>query len=186
MRRSGFSVDRAFAAAACLRYHRDDHAHDPPRSSMKNPARPPKLAAVALALGERAGLAAALRRAELPAADVDEPGHLFWRFETRDGLPVGFGGLEIHGRTALLRSMMTLPPVRGQGIGRAMVAALEREAAEHKCRAVWLLTTGPTDFFERLGYMVRKRADVPAAIRRTAQFSTLCPASAVVMAKRIG
>ena len=153
---------------------------------MKRPARALNLAAVVLAPGERAGLAAALRRAELPADDVDEPGHLFWRFETADGLPVGFGGLEIHGREALLRSMMTMPPVRGQGVGRAMVTALEREAAERKCRAVWLLTATSTKFFERLGYAVRVRADAPAAIRKTAQFSTLCPASAKVMMKRLG
>jgi len=54
-----------------------------------------------------------------------------------------------------------------------------------KCRAVWLLTTTAREFFERLGYAAVDRADVPGAIRATAQFSSLCADSATVMVKRL-
>ena len=112
----------------------------------------PKLMAHPLRAGERTALAAALAKAKLPTEDIEAPGRLFWRFETRDEVPVGFGGLEIHGEDALLRSLVTLPPVRSRGVGTAMVAALEFEARLHGCRSLWLITTTAADFFARLGY----------------------------------
>ena len=92
-----------------------------------------------LEIWERDGLKAALARAGLPIDDIAEPGPLFWRFE-QDDMPVGFGGLECHGRDAILRSLVTLPPLRRRGFGRAMVEALEVEARMRGCRSVYLLT----------------------------------------------
>ena len=83
-----------------------------------------RLLATPLAAWERDGLKAALLKARLPADDVGDARVLFWRFETTD-IPVGFGGLEIHGSDALLRSLVTLPPLRQIGMGAAMVAVLE-------------------------------------------------------------
>src|ERR1700751_2870743 len=97
-----------------------------------------KLTAHPLRAGERAALAAALTQAKLPTEDIESPGRLFWRFETRDGVPVGFGGLEVYGEDALLRSLVPLPPVGSRGVGAAMVAALEFEAQLHGCRSLWL------------------------------------------------
>lgn len=145
----------------------------------------PKLTPHPLRAGERAALQAALAKAELPSTDVEEPGRLFWRFETRDEVPVGFGGLEIHGKDALMRSLVTLPPVRNRGVGTAMVAALEFEAQLNGCRSIWLITTTAADFYQRLGYARCERAVVPPAIRESAEFSTLCPASADVLMKRL-
>ena len=153
-----------------------------------NAARPkaPKLVAFPLAVWERDGLKAALRHAELPTEDVEQDGCLFWRFTTINDTPAGFGGLEIYGADALLRSVVTLPPLRGRGVGRAIVAALEAEAEMHGCRAVYLLTRTETEFFAKLGYTACARKKVPAAVCASAQFSSLCPASAAVMVKRIG
>src|SRR5215831_8849230 len=106
----------------------------------------PQLMAHPLRAGERAALKAVLAKSNLPTADIEVPGHLFWRFETRDEVPVGFAGLEVHGEDALLRSLVTLPPVRGRGFGSAMVAALEFEARLHGCRGLWLITTVAADF----------------------------------------
>ena len=143
----------------------------------------PRLVAHPLAPFERDGLAAALAKAGLPVEDLDEPGPIFWRFESED-VPVGFGGLEIHGDQALLRSLVTLPPVRQRGIGRAIVAMLEMEARVRHCRAVWLLAQAP-EFFLHLGYRQCERRDVPKAVQETAQFARLCPASAVPLVKHL-
>ena len=143
------------------------------------------LIALPLAVWERDGLKAALTRAGLPADDILAPGLQFWRFSTQDDVPAGFGGIEVHGADALMRSVVTLPPLRARGIGQAIVRALEAEAVVMKCRAVWLLTTTAREFFDRLGYAAVDRADVPGAIRATAQFSSLCPDSATVMVKRL-
>ena len=62
-------------------------------------------------------------------------------------MPVGFGGLEIFGDQALLRSVVTLPPVRNRGIGTAIVSTLEAEARIRGCLAVWLATDQAAAFF---------------------------------------
>src|SRR5919202_7000767 len=109
-------------------------------------ARPPRLFAFPLKVGERGALAKALAKARLPTDDLDSAGPLFWRFETADSIPVGFGGLEIYGEDALMRSIVILPPLRSRGLGTAVVSQLETEAAMLKCRAVWLLTDGASKF----------------------------------------
>src|SRR5262245_50238978 len=109
------------------------------------------LIALPLAVWERDGLKAALGGAGLPTDDVATAGPLFWRFSINDDVPVGFGGLEIHGDDALMRSVVTLPPLRGRGLGRRIVLALEAEALMLKCSDVWLLTTTAQDFFGKLG-----------------------------------
>jgi N-acetylglutamate synthase-like GNAT family acetyltransferase len=146
----------------------------------------PHLVAMPLAAWERDGLAAALHGAGLPADDVGEPDRLFWRYETSETAPVGFGGLEILRDHALLRSVVTLPPLRHRGIGAAIVASLEEEARQHRCGAVWLLTGTAEGFFERLGFARCDRVVVPDAVRGTRQFAALCPDSAAVMMKRLG
>ena len=144
----------------------------------------PPLFAQPLATWERDGLKATLARAGLPVDDVGGDGPLFWRFE-RDDMPVGFAGIEVHGSDALLRSLVTLPPLRLQGIGGAMVEKMEVEARARGARAIYLLTETSADFFAGLGYAPCARDRVPAAIAATAQFARLCPASAIVMVKPI-
>ena len=144
----------------------------------------PPLFAQPLATWERDGLKATLARAGLPVDDVEDDGPLFWRFE-RDDVPVGFAGIEVHGTDAVLRSLITLPPVRQQGIGGAMVEKMEVEARARGARAIYLLTERSVDFFAGLGYAPCARDRVPAGIAATAQFAKLCPASATVMAKPV-
>ena len=149
----------------------------------RSPPGPPKLIPKPLPHGERGVLARTLAKAKLPAADVDHPGRLFWRFEDPDQVPLGYGGLEVHGKDALLRSVLTLPPAQGRGVGCAMVAALEVEAAALACRSIWLLTLDAAPFFARLGYAACPRETAPEAIRATEQWQSLCPASATLMSK---
>jgi len=145
----------------------------------------PPLVAIPLAAWEREGLVAALRGAGLPADDITAANRHFWRFSFADDIPAGFGGLEVHGTDALMRSITTLPPLRGRGFARAIVAALEAEAMILRCQSVWLLTTSEQDFFARRGYAAVDRATVPAGIRATTQFAALCPDTATVMMKRL-
>ena len=144
-----------------------------------------RLIATPLAVWEREGVKDALVKAALPAEDVDAPRILFWRFETTDSIPVGFGGLEIYGEDALMRSIVILPPLRSRGLGTAVIGQLETEAAVLKCRAVWLLTDGASEFFDRLGYAKCDRAVVPQAIRESREFAQLCPETAEVLVKRL-
>jgi N-acetylglutamate synthase-like GNAT family acetyltransferase len=144
----------------------------------------PRLFSFPLATWERDGLKAALSKVGLPTEGIDSPDRVFWRFETDDLVPVGFGGLEIHGEHGLMRSVVTLPPVRGKGIGGQIVAMLEVEARARGCRLLWLITGAGVAYFGGFGYVPCARAEVPDAIRRTGQF-TECPAGATVMRKTL-
>src|SRR5215468_4533586 len=99
------------------------------------------LLATPLAVWERDGLKAALVKAGLPADDIGDPYLLAWRFESVEDIPVGFGCLEVYGYDALLRSVVTLPPLRQVGMGAAIVDVLEGEARARRCGAIYLLTT---------------------------------------------
>jgi N-acetylglutamate synthase-like GNAT family acetyltransferase len=145
----------------------------------------PRLSAQPLAMWERDGLRAALTGAKLPVDDIGEDDVLFWRFETRDGVPAGFGGLEVHGEDALLRSVVTLPQLRRIGVGRAIVQAIELEARLRKCRAIYLLTASEAAFFTALGYAAIDRERSPKAIQNSRQFASLCPDTATLMRKTL-
>jgi N-acetylglutamate synthase-like GNAT family acetyltransferase len=125
------------------------------------------LMATPLAPWERDGVKAALVKAGLPADDIHNARVLIWRFETVQAIPVGFGGLEIFGSHALLRSLVTLPPLRQVGMGAAMVAMLEIEARALKCHVIYLLTASDTRLFGRLGYAACARSDVPILLQKS-------------------
>lgn len=127
---------------------------------------------------------ALLRDAGLPTADLDGPGRFY--LASRDGEPIGAGGLETYDDAALLRSVVVADDYRGEGYGSAICRRLEARAADRGVADCYLLTTDAAGFFDRLGYEPVERGGVPDAIRNTEQFSTLCPDSATVMAKRVG
>ena len=131
-------------------------------------------------------LAKALAADGLPIADLGEGNRTFFACATLDGAIVGYGGFELFGQTALLRSITVLPEMRGKRIGRNIVPLLLYRAHERGAREAWLLTTSAAAFFERLGFTARRRDEAPAAILASRQAADLCPASATLMARRIG
>lgn len=95
-------------------------------------------------------------------------------------------GLELYGDVALLRSLVVSPAARGKGCGSALVAEIETYAQQLGVRELYLLTNSAEAFFSSRGYSCLERVGVPNAIRQTAEFCSLCPASAVCMHKLIG
>jgi amino-acid N-acetyltransferase len=150
------------------------------------PDRPPQVASVRAApaeAGERAAIEALLRAAGLPTADLAGRDDLrFWRVCDR-GRVVGAIGLEPHGDVGLLRSLVVAPELRGRGLGVVLVDALEREARATGLGALVLLTQTAEAFFANRGYRRIDRAAVPAAVQASAEFRSLCPASAAAMIK---
>ncbi|MBP2226754.1 arsenate reductase (glutaredoxin) [Azospirillum agricola] len=129
---------------------------------------------------ERPALARLLAADNLPTDDLAEPGRRFWRVKDDQGT-LGYGGLEVYGADALLRSVVVPPERRGIGAGGAVVAAVRVEAGTLGVERLWLLTTGAAGFFERLGFRRVERASTPLAIQSSAQFAGLCPDSAVCL-----
>jgi N-acetylglutamate synthase-like GNAT family acetyltransferase len=125
-----------------------------------------------------------LERHALPTADLGAARP--WFVVARDGAALlGAGGLEVHGATGLLRSIVVADGRRGSGLGRALVESVEAAARERGLRELVLLTETAHDFFARLGYADIDRADAPEAVRESAEFKALCPQSARCMLKRL-
>ena len=120
----------------------------------------------------------------LPSIDVGE--HLAGFLVARggDGL-AGVVGVEPQGSEALLRSLCVAAVRRGRGLARALCDGAEAIARGTGARELYLLTTDARGYFERRGFVVRGREDVPPAIQGTAEFQTLCPSTATVMSKRL-
>jgi len=127
-----------------------------------------------------------LASSALPTDDLAEQDlSLFTIVEAAEEL-VGVGGLERCGRVALLRSVATAPAARGRGHARAIVAQLEELARAAGMMELFLLTETAETFFHSLGYERRTRAQAPATIAKSRQFSELCPDNAAFMSKRLG
>ncbi len=73
-----------------------------------------------------------------PPADLVAPGGAFLLARV-DGEPAGIGGVRfLETEIAEVKSMFVSPAFRGLGLGRRILSALDRIAAEHGCRAVRL------------------------------------------------
>ncbi|MBX9898219.1 MAG: GNAT family N-acetyltransferase [Qipengyuania sp.] len=130
-------------------------------------------------------LAASLAPEGLPTSDLAEPGRTFWRFSDDEGL-LGFGGIEGSGEERLLRSVVISADRRGNGAGQKIVAAIEAAAVGDGVQRLHLLTTSAASFFHAIGYQDADRGRVPPEIASTAQFASLCPASATYLVKDLG
>mgnify|MGYP001553751130 FL=1 len=98
---------------------------------------------------------------------------------------VGVVGLALFQPHALLRSLAVGPGHRGKGIGAQLAESVERYARMMGVTSIYLLTTTAEHFFSRCEYRKTSRADAPAPLQTTAEFSALCPAGAVCMRKQI-
>ena len=130
---------------------------------------------------DAAEIRALLRSCSLPVEDISEvSGFLVAR---TGGALVGTIGLERSGDAALLRSLAVRPEARGKGVARSLCESLLSEARGSGVTNVYLLTTDAQGFFRKLGFAEAPRESAPESVRQTAQFRTLCPASATLMTR---
>ena len=125
-----------------------------------------------------------LNEAELDYSDLKQPGiRLFQLVE--NGILCAVGGLEIRDGQALLRSVAVKKEWQGTGLGKKLVAQIEKAAGQSGIRSLYLLTTTASGFFQSLGYSIIHRDDFAEPLKKTAQFAGLCPVSAVCMKKEL-
>jgi amino-acid N-acetyltransferase len=137
-------------------------------------ARPSRAAAIAL-----------LDAAALPSSDLTDAHMEHFFFCGSADVLTALVGLELHGASALLRSLVVHPDVRSTGIGKMLVAHAETRARARSVRAVYLLTTTASGFFQRRGYTLAARETAPSEIRTTREFADICPASSAFMVKHL-
>lgn len=138
---------------------------------------------IAITENERLQAIAILQQQKLPTSDIDEDKLLYLLMN--DETAIGTAGLEIFEDCALLRSVSVIKEEQGKGYGKIINHQMEKYAKESGIDCMYLLTTTAKDFFDKQGYCAFKREESPEAIKQTAEFSSLCPSSAIVMKKKL-
>jgi len=124
-----------------------------------------------------------LKQNDLPTSDIDADKILFALIQ--NGSIVGTGGVEYFDTCALLRSVSVTSRERGKGLGKFITEELEKHCTQHGINSVYLLTATAKDFFAKEGYRVINREQAPQSIKNTAEFSSVCPSSAILMEKNL-
>jgi len=102
-----------------------------------------------------------------------------------NGQIIGSAALEMYPDGALLRSVAVAPEAQRQGVGHELTAAAIRLADTLNAPALYLLTTTAEQFFPKFGFERIARADVPATVQASIEFTSACPSTATVMRKTL-
>jgi amino-acid N-acetyltransferase len=135
--------------------------------------------------GDAPAIGVLLREAGLP--DNDFGAHLAHFLVARDdrGVVVAAAGAEVLARHALLRSVVVAEARRGAGIGDELLRRMDEAADGWGVERWWLLTTTAEKFFGARGFVEVSRAEAPASIQQTYQFTGGCCRSAVCMTRAL-
>ena len=135
--------------------------------------------------GDASSIRALLEVNNLPASDLARSSPQFIVACDEADRIVAAGALQPFGESALLRSVVVIPELRGAGLGQRLVRELERIARTAQLKKLGLLTLSAQRFFERQGYEVIPRQAMPRALQDSDEFRSLCPESAVCMVKSL-
>jgi N-acetylglutamate synthase-like GNAT family acetyltransferase len=128
------------------------------------------------------GIFSLLRDNGLPFEGVAEDLRNF--LVVKDGREIiGCAGLEIHGRTGLLRSVAVQKERQGQGLGMTLISRIFNLARNKNIKKIYLLTIDASQFFFRLGFERIERKKVDPVIQQAEMFNCCCPGSSIVMVK---
>ena len=133
---------------------------------------------------DNASLRRLLEAAGLPSADVSADRQEYILAHAGHDL-VGCVGIEVRDGAALLRSFAVTDRLRGQGLGEALYERIVAHASLRGAKTAYVLTSTAEHFCAKRGFEKVDRSVVPAAIAATAEFASLCPASAVCMRRRL-
>lgn len=134
--------------------------------------------------GQRESIISLLKSSKLPTGDLVPSLHNF--LVALDGENVvGAIGLERYGHYGLLRSMVVSNEFRNGGVASELVNRLEKNAEMAGIRILYLFTETAPVYFEKKGYERINREEVPKSVQASSEFSSVCPASAIVMRKVI-
>jgi amino-acid N-acetyltransferase len=125
-----------------------------------------------------------VRRSGLPTDGLPDFCHtlLVARLE---GRIIGTAGVELYEDGALLRSVAVEEDARGLGVGTRLTEAAVSLAGALGVDHIYLLTETASTFFHRHGFRPIERPAVPPGVLRSVEFTTACPADALVMVRKI-
>jgi len=126
---------------------------------------------------------ALLKENNLPTEDISETTKLFVLED--NSCISGTVAIEYSGQVGLLRSLSVNSTNRSKGLGKQLVDFIENFAKREGVKTIYLLTTTAEKFFLKQGYGLTDRNTLPAFIRETSEFSSVCPSTAIVMKKDV-
>ena len=170
------------AAPPCCGEPRPDlvagHAVAAPSAAARYTIRP-------AAPGDADAVRALLAASALPVEGLDEQFGAQYAVAVSDaGEIVGAEGYEVYGPWGLLRSAAVDASWRGRGIGAALTRDRIAAARAQGLRGLYGLTTTAADYFPRLGFAIVGRDAVPAEVRASREFASICPSSATTLEMR--
>jgi amino-acid N-acetyltransferase len=121
----------------------------------------------------------------LPVQNLGSNPIFFFEAQTPSGAAIGWGGLEVYGREAILRSVVVNSVLRGLGTGRVLVQALIAEAQKMGLSQLWLLTQSAEGFFSKQGFETVPRTTAPHTIQNSEEFVELIDTDAKCMCKHL-
>jgi len=125
-----------------------------------------------------------LKAENLPTQDLPETLQNFI-VALQDEEVISVAGLEVYGDYGLLRSLAVGKQFRNKGIAKNLLQQIENLAKKQHISELYLLTETALDYFKRNGYQKINRDEVPVSVQQSAEFSEVCPQSAIVMKKTI-
>ena len=139
---------------------------------------------ISSAIDYRQSIVSLLEAEKLPVDDLPETLANFL-VATENGQLIGVGGIEIYGVYGLLRSLAVMPEYRNKGVAGKLIERLESLGSSGGLKALYLLTETAPEYFAGKGFQKISRDEVPDEVKRSSEFSHVCPVSAVVMKKSI-
>lgn len=124
-----------------------------------------------------------LNNSDLPTADISfETTKNFYGIYNKNILIAAIG-IEYYYPTALLRSLVVDENERENGLGIELIKFIEDKCRRDNIEEIYLLTTTAEKYFLKYGYVKIERSEAPEKIKKTSQFSDLCPSSSAFMRK---
>jgi N-acetylglutamate synthase-like GNAT family acetyltransferase len=121
-----------------------------------------------------------LKSYQLPTEDIDFKKSTFWII--RDGKQIiACVGLEQYKPFGLVRSLGVNKEYRNLGLAIQLHNEVLQYARSWGMHSLYLLTTTADKFFEKQGWIFYARTAVPEVLKQTAEFTNICPNSAVCM-----
>ncbi|HAA14869.1 MAG TPA: GNAT family N-acetyltransferase [Cytophagales bacterium] len=117
---------------------------------------------------------------DLPNEDIDEIEITFWGVLLEERV-VAVIGLQIYGDAGLLRSLAVDANHRNQSWAEDLIKELLKHCQILHLETIYLLTTTAKKYFQRKGFMEISREHVPGEIKKSTEFTELCPQDATAM-----
>ena len=125
-----------------------------------------------------------LSEEKLPTEDLNPLlEHFFIAVEENE--IAGVIGMDNYGNAGLLRSAIVTKAHRNNGIATALVNQLFDYARQQHVSTLYLISNTAEKYFGKRGFRKIARNEVPEAVLQSKEFNGLCPASAVIMTRKL-